>query len=139
MALNIEEKRLGPLLEIVALGPAIFAAANPSFFTARQFAHTPEGRKDIRTGELIGTVLTMTLGVGATLVLSDTERTTLVPLFTAGAVCAVMVGMYEYALHHPRNTQTDIAGGSSNGNSTGSADIVNITSDDSFAEQYAAA
>lgn len=98
MALGRSE--LGTVLEIAALGPAIFAAAGPSFFTVRQFTHTPEGRADIRFAEVFGTTLTLSLGVGASLLLPGTDYT---PIVAAVIISGIMVGMYEYALHNPRN------------------------------------
>jgi hypothetical protein len=115
MAASSNEK-LGVFLEVSALGPALFAAANPSFFTTRTFAHTPEGIKDIRIGEGIGTVLTLTLGIGATLAISEPDNWTFTPLLASIGVCVVMVGMYEYGLRHPRQKQTTMVTGGSTDN-----------------------
>jgi CHASE2 domain-containing sensor protein len=89
------------VLEVVALGPAIFAAAGPSFFTTREFANSPDRKGDIRFAEVFGTTITMTLAISAGLLVEGQEMDW-APVVAGLLISGTMIGMYEYALAHPR-------------------------------------
>lgn len=108
---TLPRARVGTTLEVAALGPAIFAAFGPSFFTVRTFAGDPEGMHDIRVAEIMGTIMTMALGVGAGLAVDDVTGLDPYPLLAAVGVSMVMVGMYEYALRHPHKNGKDMRDG----------------------------
>ena len=109
MAMTLPRARVGTTLEVAALGPAIFAAFGPSFFTVRTFAGDAEGVRDIRVAEVMGTVMTLTLGVGAGWAVEDVPGIDPYPILAAVGVSVVMVGMYEYALRHPHANSRDMA------------------------------
>ena len=101
--------KTGTLLEVAALGPAIFAAVNPSFFTVRQFSASQESAHDIRIGEVIGGGLVLLLGFGASLSIETSNGgKDWWPFIISLLETGLMVTMYEYALRSPRKGKTDI-------------------------------
>jgi hypothetical protein len=70
-----------------------YSAVLPSIMTIGTFVDSQEKIRMIRQGEIVGTVLNLAFGIA----LSMFSGSFLPLAFTIGA-CAVMIGIYEYAL-----------------------------------------
>lgn len=86
---------------VMGQSAGIFAAFCPSWFTVRSdFFQKQESRAGnvaaIRQGEVVGTVLTIGMGLAASALID-----TWAPAAGAVLVSAIMVAGYEYSMKHP--------------------------------------
>jgi len=86
---------------VIGEGASLFAAFCPSWFTVRSDFFNDQGSRDgnvaaIRQGEIAGTLSTMLVGFGASIMTGSS-----LPLYGAAIVCGVMVAGYEYSIAHP--------------------------------------
>ena len=84
-------KTIGLSLLVFVTSFSIYSAYLPSGLTIRTFADSDQGRQDISEGLLIGTILTLILGGGASMLSEEP-----LPFFSAvfGAAIAVLVYLY---------------------------------------------
>ncbi len=94
-------------ISILAAGDAanFYSGALPSFFTISSDFFQGQGSragnvKRIRQGEILATALSLSVGLGASLVAGNW-----LPLLATAAVCTVLVAGYEFALHHPASQE----------------------------------
>lgn len=86
-------------LAILAAGevPNFLAGMLPSLFTIQSFSGgREEARKSFRKGELVGSAMSLAVGLGASLASNSP-----LPLIATAVVLAGLIGMYEYAMAHP--------------------------------------
>lgn len=94
-------------ISILAAGDAanFYSGALPSFFTISsdffQKGGSQKGNvKRIRQGEILATGLSLSVGLGASLVAGNW-----LPLVATSVVCAVLIAGYEFALRHPASQE----------------------------------
>jgi hypothetical protein len=95
-------------ISILAAGDSanFYSGMLPSLFTISSDFFHGQGSKAgnvrrIRQGEAAATALSLTVGLGASLVVQNW-----LPLLATGATCAVLVCFYEYALRHPASQES---------------------------------
>ena len=86
---------------VIGEGASLFAAFCPSWFTVRSEFFNAQGARDgnvnsIRQGEIAGTLSTLLVGYGASIMTGSP-----LPLWGGIIVSAIMVGGYEYSIAHP--------------------------------------
>lgn len=94
-------------LAILSAGevPNFLAGMLPSLFTIQSFSGgREEARKSFRKGELVGGVMSLTVGLGASLACGDP-----LPFVVTAIALAVLVGMYEWAMAHPYMTTVEMS------------------------------
>lgn len=100
----------GPQLGLAILAaaevPNFLAGMMPSLMTIRTFADDPEQVRALRRGELVGSVLALGVGLGASLI-ADSP----VPLLASGAVLGVLLYEYERAMRDPITNRRDMRTG----------------------------
>jgi hypothetical protein len=83
--------------------PNFLAGMLPSLMTIQRFGAEEEDLRSLRRGELIGSVLALGVGFGATLV-ADSPW----PFLATGVVLVIMLGAYEHAIRNPHPAATPI-------------------------------
>jgi hypothetical protein len=90
-------------ISVLAAGDAanFYSGMLPSLFTIRSDFFDGQGHrtgnvKGIRVGEVAATAMSLTVAVGASLVVNNW-----LPVVVTGATCAVLVAFYEWALRNP--------------------------------------
>ena len=86
-------------LAILSAGevPNFLAGMLPSLFTIQSFSGgREEARQSFRKGELVGGVMSLTVGLGASLACGNA-----LPFVATAVALGVLIGMYEWAMAHP--------------------------------------
>lgn len=100
----------GPQLGLAILAaaevPNFLAGMMPSLMTIRTFADDPEQLAALRRGELVGSILSLAVGLGASLVAESP-----LPLLASSGVLAVLLYEYEKAMREPISGQRDLRSG----------------------------
>lgn len=87
------QERIALLMLVAPEAMAIWAAVNPSYFTAATFSHDAADVTLLRRGEAMGTVLILAFGLLVSFIM-----TSKLPLAIAAVAALVMVGLTEHAL-----------------------------------------
>lgn len=98
--------QLGLAILAAAEVPNFLAGMMPSLMTIRTFADDPEQIAALRRGEVVGSVLSLAVGLGASLV-SESP----VPMLASGAVLGVLLYEYEKAMREPITNHRDMRSG----------------------------
>lgn len=96
MAGRMGAAQLGLVILAAAEVPNFLAGMMPSLMTIRTFANDPEQRRALRRGEVVGSVLSLSVGAGASLV-ADSPA----PFLACAGVLAVLLYEYERAMRDP--------------------------------------
>lgn len=80
----------------VAEVPNLYSGLLPSMFTISHFGHQPETVKWIRKGEVIASILSLTIG-GAVSHLTNSP----IPMIGTVAMMVILLMAYEHALNNP--------------------------------------
>ena len=89
-------QQLGLVLLSASEVPNFMAGLLPSLFTIGTFSDDPEKVALLRRGELVGSALSLAVGVGASLVAKSWA-----PAIACGATLAVLLYEYERAIRNP--------------------------------------
>lgn len=97
---------VGGALTLGALAPTLFAITGPNLYDLRQKASDIEGRKHLRSGQIIGTIGVIILGAGIMLITPGDDSKIMTGndaliFYTAVAAAALIAGSYQYALNNP--------------------------------------
>lgn len=95
--------QLGLVILAAAEVPNFLAGMMPSLMTIRTFADDPEQKKALRRGEIVGSALSLSVGLGASLVADNPA-----PFIACSAVLAVLLYEYEKAMREPISQQRDL-------------------------------
>lgn len=99
-------QQLGLVILAASEVPNFLAGMLPSLFTIQTFNDDPQKVKALRRGEVIGGVMALTVGLGASLVAKSWA-----PFVACAVILAAMVLAYEHAIRTPINGGTDMAKG----------------------------
>lgn len=99
-------EQLGLVILSVSEVPNFLAGVLPSLFTIRTFSDDPEKRKALRHGELVGGLMSLAVGLGASLVSKSKA-----PFLACAATLAVFLWQYESAIRNPINQPLDMRDG----------------------------
>ncbi len=95
--------QLGLVILAAAEVPNFLAGMMPSLMTIRTFADDPEQMQALRRGEVVGSALSLAVGLGASLV-ADSPA----PLLASAGVLAVLLYEYERAMRDPISRPLDM-------------------------------
>jgi hypothetical protein len=95
--------QLGLVILAVSEVPNFLAGVLPSLFTIRTFSDDPEKVKALRHGELVGGVMSLTVGAGASLVSGSA-----VPFVACAGTLAIFLYQYEHAIANPISEPLDM-------------------------------
>jgi hypothetical protein len=98
--------QLGLVILSAAEVPNFLAGMMPSLMTIRTFADDPEQLRALRRGEVVGSALSLGVGLGASLVADNPA-----PLLASAAVLAVLLYEYEKAMREPISNRRDLRTG----------------------------
>ncbi len=104
--MKLNAPQLGLVILAASEVPNFLAGMMPSLMTIRTFADDPEQIRALRRGELVGSALSLSVGLGASLV-ADTPA----PFLASVAVLAVLLYEYEKAMREPIMNQRDMRTG----------------------------
>lgn len=94
-------------LALLAAGevPNFLAGMLPSLMTIQRFGADDQDRAALRRGELAGSALALSVGIGAALAANNP-----VPAYATAIVLVVMLALYEHAIRNPRPDAQPING-----------------------------
>lgn len=104
--MKMNTAQLGLAILAAAEVPNFLAGMMPSLMTIRTFADDPEQIAALRRGEVVGSALSLAVGLGASLV-SESP----VPLLASTAVLGVLLYEYERAMREPIANQRSMRTG----------------------------
>lgn len=96
-------EQLGLVILAVSEVPNFLAGVLPSLFTIRTFSDDPEKVRALRHGELVGGLMSLAVGAGASLV-----SRSLVPFVACAATLGVFLYQYESAIANPISNPLDM-------------------------------
>jgi len=100
---RMSPEQLGLVILAVSEVPNFLAGVLPSLFTIRTFSDDPEKVKALRHGELVGGLMSLAVGAGASLVSRSA-----VPFVACTATLAVFLYQYESAIANPISEPIDM-------------------------------
>lgn len=106
MARRMTGADLGLTILAAAEVPNFLAGMMPSLMTIRTFADDPEQLRALRRGEVVGSALSLAVGLGASLVAESPA-----PMLASVAVLAVLLYEYERAMREPIANRRDMRTG----------------------------
>lgn len=98
--------QLGLAILSAAEVPNFLAGMMPSLMTIRTFADDPEQLRALRRGEVVGSALSLAVGLGASLIAGSP-----IPFIASAAVLAVLLYEYEKAMREPITNRRDMRSG----------------------------
>lgn len=107
-------EQLGLVILSVSEVPNFLAGVLPSLFTIRTFSDDPEKRRALRHGELVGGLMSLAVGAGASLV-SKTKA----PFIACAGTLAIFLWQYESAIRNPISKPLDMRDGAIDAPSAG--------------------
>lgn len=96
MAESEYASRIGLTLLAAAEVPNFLAGMLPSLMTIQRFGADDIDRAALRRGEILGSVLSLSIGMAASLLAEDA-----LPFAATAIVLVVMLGAYEHAIRNP--------------------------------------
>lgn len=99
-------QQLGLVILAASEVPNFLAGMLPSLFTIQTFNDDPAKIRSLRRGEIIGGLMALAVGFGASLVSKSWA-----PFVACLVILAVMIGAYEHAIRTPINGGTNMANG----------------------------
>lgn len=100
---RMSPEQLGLVILAVSEVPNFLAGVLPSLFTIRTFSDDPEKVKALRHGELVGGLMSLAVGAGASLVSKSA-----VPFVACAGTLAVFLYQYESAIANPISQPIDM-------------------------------
>lgn len=100
---RMSPEQLGLVILAVSEVPNFLAGVLPSLFTIRTFSDDPEKVRALRHGELVGGLMSLAVGAGASLVSRSS-----VPFVACAATLAVFLYQYESAIANPISNPIDM-------------------------------
>lgn len=100
---RMSPEQLGLVILAVSEVPNFLAGVLPSLFTIRTFSDDPEKVAALRHGELVGGLMSLAVGAGASLVSRSA-----VPFVACAATLGVFLYQYEAAIANPISQPLDM-------------------------------
>lgn len=100
---RMSPEQLGLVILAVSEVPNFLAGVLPSLFTIRTFSDDPEKVRALRHGELVGGLMSLAVGAGASLV-----SRSMVPFVACAATLGIFLYQYEQAIANPISQPIDM-------------------------------